>query len=402
MAYAHRPRILDADTHMMERPDWIAEFADPSIRDRLMPFGGPNNTDGLRFIEDAIKRFDERRSDATVAAKVEADFLSMKQKGWHGLGAFDAAERKRVNDLLGFDAYIVFPTEAFNQVIAAKEPDVFVGGVRALNRGLDAFCGEDPRMMGTAYVPFGTGPEQASELLEEAISAGFRVLLIDTVAPEGGISFTHPDYDPLWARIQDAELSCVLHIGAQGGPYRAVPKSFLNNDRERERGGSGEGPSHALGYMGMPYNAELFLSAMIFDCVFERFPRLRIAAIELGASWIISWMKQMDQAYKAFRKRQDLSYLKLLPSEYALRQVWITAFAGEDIGWLLAQGAGTQLMFSSDYPHHEGTDDPIGRFERTMENTTDELKDQFYTSNFERFMGPEFTVSNHYSVEANA
>ena len=154
--------------------------------------------------------------------------------------------------------------------------------------------------------------------------------------------------------------------------------------------------------MGMPFNAELFLSAMIFDCVLERFPRLRIAAIELGASWIISWMKQMDQAYKAFRKRQDLSHLRLLPSEYALRQVWITAFAGEDIGWLLAQGAGTQLMFSSDYPHHEGTDDPIGRFESTMENTTDDLKDQFYTNNFERFMGPEFAVSNHYSVEANA
>ena len=393
MAYAHRPRIFDADTHMMERPDWIAGFADPGIRDRLMPFGGPNNKDGLRFVEDAIARFDQRCSDAAIAEKAEADFLSMKQKGWHGMGAFDAAERKRVNDLLGFNAYIVFPTEAFNQVIATKEPEVFVGGVRALNRGLEAFCSEDPRMMGTAYVPFGTGPEQASQLLEEAITAGFRVLLIDTVAPEGALSFTHPDYDPLWARIQDAELSCVLHIGAQGGPYRAVPKSFLNNAREETRGGNGEGPSHVLGYMGMPYNAELFLSAMIFDGVLERFPRLRIAAVELGASWIISWMKQMDQAFRAFRKRQDLSHLELLPSDYALRQVWITAFAGEDVGWLLEHGAGTQLMFSSDYPHHEGTDDPIKRFERTMSDTSEQLKHQFYTSNFERFLGPEFAVT---------
>ncbi len=393
MAYAHRPRIFDADTHMMERPDWIASFADPGIRDRLMPFGGPNNKDGLRFVEDAIARFDQRCSDAAIAEKAEADFLSMKQKGWHGMGAFDAAERKRVNDLLGFNAYIVFPTEAFNQVIATKEPEVFVGGVRALNRGLEAFCSEDPRMMGTAYVPFGTGPEQASQLLEEAITAGFRVLLIDTVAPEGALSFTHPDYDPLWARIQDAELSCVLHIGAQGGPYRAVPKSFLNNAREETRGGNGEGPSHVLGYMGMPYNAELFLSAMIFDGVLERFPRLRIAAVELGASWIISWMKQMDQAFRAFRKRQDLSHLELLPSDYALRQVWITAFAGEDVGWLLEHGAGTQLMFSSDYPHHEGTDDPIKRFERTMSDTSEQLKHQFYTSNFERFLGPEFALT---------
>ena len=28
MPYAHREDIYDADTHMMERPDWIYEFAD--------------------------------------------------------------------------------------------------------------------------------------------------------------------------------------------------------------------------------------------------------------------------------------------------------------------------------------------------------------------------------------
>ena len=37
MKYAHRDDIYDADTHMMERPDWIYEFADKDIRDRLEP-----------------------------------------------------------------------------------------------------------------------------------------------------------------------------------------------------------------------------------------------------------------------------------------------------------------------------------------------------------------------------
>ena len=37
MPYAHREDIYDADTHMMERPDWIYEFADKDIRDRLEP-----------------------------------------------------------------------------------------------------------------------------------------------------------------------------------------------------------------------------------------------------------------------------------------------------------------------------------------------------------------------------
>ena len=37
MTYAHRDDIYDADTHMMERPDWVYEFADKDIRDRLEP-----------------------------------------------------------------------------------------------------------------------------------------------------------------------------------------------------------------------------------------------------------------------------------------------------------------------------------------------------------------------------
>ena len=35
MKYAHREDIYDADTHMMERPDWIYEFADKDIREKF-------------------------------------------------------------------------------------------------------------------------------------------------------------------------------------------------------------------------------------------------------------------------------------------------------------------------------------------------------------------------------
>ena len=41
------------------------------------------------------------------------------------------------------------------------------------------------------------------------------------------------------------------------------------------------------------------------------------------------------------------------------------------------------LMFASDYPHHEGTDDPIGRYERTLAGTGEPLRENFYHRNFE-------------------
>lgn len=78
--------------------------------------------------------------------------------------------------------------------------------------------------------------------------------------------------------------------------------------------------------------------------------------------------------------------MKRQPSEYVHRQIKVTPFAGEDIGWLLTSGAEDLLMFASDYPHHEGTDDPIGRFERTMEGVGEARRKKFYAENFRTFM----------------
>jgi len=385
MTYAHREEIYDADSHMMEMPNWIAEFADPKIRPYLEPFvGGRKET--LAEIDEAINRFKKRQNNHELANKAKKEFMSMKHKGWDGLGAFDQKERMLAIDLLGFKGQIVFPTSAFNQVIEAKKLKVFMGGVTALNRGLASFCKEDRRMIPAAYIPLGLGPNLAKSFLDEAIGMNFSVILIDTIAPKGSVSFTHPDYDEVWTAIQDADLAITLHVGVDGG-YSPVPLSFYENASSVPAHKEGDAPRDALSYMAIQYNAELFLSAMIFDGVMERFPRLRIGVIELGASWIISWMKHLDQSYKAFRQLQDLSQLKLLPSEYVLRQIKVTPFAGEDIGWILNSGAEDLLMFASDYPHHEGTDDPIGRFEKTMEGIDEKVRNKFYTNNFKVFLG---------------
>jgi hypothetical protein len=54
---------------------------------------------------------------------------------------------------------------------------------------------------------------------------------------------------------------------------------------------------------------------------------------------------------------------------------------------MIRDGGADLFMFSSDYPHPEGTNDPLGRFERTMEGLDEEAKDRFYRRNFEQMMG---------------
>ena len=385
MKYAHRDDIYDADTHMMERPDWIYEFADKDIRDRLEPIvAGDKET--LLTIDKALERFQSRQSSKDTLNKAKEEFMSWKHKGWDGLGAFDPNERKIANDLLGFKGHIVFPTSAFDQVLAAKEDSIILGGVKALNRGMATFCEVDPRMHGAAYIPFNFGEDVALKFLRDAIKDNFSVILIDTIAPEGCKAFTHPDYDVVWQEIQESDITITLHVGADSG-WDPVPLSFYNNDSSVPVHKAGDAPRDALAYMGISYNAELFLASMIFDGVLERFPNLRIGVVELGASWIISWMKHLDQSYRAFRRIQDLSQVKQLPSEYVKKHIKITPFPGEDIGWLLTSGAADLLMFASDYPHHEGTDDPISRFEKTMLEIDEDTKKKFYSDNFKSLLG---------------
>ena len=76
MTYAHREEIYDADSHMMEMPNWIAEFADPKIRPYLEPFvGGRKET--LAEIDEAINRFKKRQNNQELANKAKKEF---KQK----------------------------------------------------------------------------------------------------------------------------------------------------------------------------------------------------------------------------------------------------------------------------------------------------------------------------------
>ncbi|RZO96320.1 MAG: hypothetical protein EVA50_01575 [Gammaproteobacteria bacterium] len=385
MTYAHRTDIYDADTHMMEHPEWIYNFADEDIKEHLEPIV-EGDEDVLKRIDQALANFELRQSSPSILKKAKEQFMGWNHKGWEGLGAFNAEERKIANDLLGFNAHIVFPTSAFDQVLAAKEDRIILGGVEALNRGMASFCSVDSRMYGAAYIPFAFGEDIALKILKDAISQGFSVIMIDTIAPKGKKAFTHPDFDIVWQEIQDNDVAITLHVGADNS-WDPVPLSFYNNGGKVPAHKEGDAPRDALAYMGISYNAELFLASMIFDGVFSRFPKLRVGVVELGASWIISWMKHLDQSYRAFRRLQDLSQVKKLPSEYVQDHIKITAFPGEDIGWLLDNGASDLLMFASDYPHHEGTDDPISRFEKTMISSSTEQKEKFYTHNFKHLIG---------------
>ena len=100
-------------------------------------------------------------------------------------------------------------------------------------------------------------------------------------------------------------------------------------------------------------------------------------------------MRRLDSAHEAFAKNEErLRKLALRPSEYVRRQVRVTPYPHEPVGWIIANAGAEVCLFSSDYPHVEGGRNPIKRFEdQPGAPQRDAAKQRFYCDNFVDLMG---------------
>ncbi|NRA98054.1 MAG: amidohydrolase family protein, partial [Planctomycetes bacterium] len=123
------------------------------------------------------------------------------------------------------------------------------------------------------------------------------------------------------------------------------------------------------------------------DGVFDRYPHLKGISMEHGAVWLPSWMQSMDVAADLFKFQPHFKSREVPPSEYVRRHLKFSPFAREPLGWIIENVGPDLLVFGSDYPHPEGTSDPIKRFEATMTGCDQAAFDGFYHRNMEDAMG---------------
>jgi uncharacterized protein len=380
MTYARTRLMLDADSHIMETPDWIERHADPEIRDRLVPLGLSKAGGATRkLIEDA-----QGRAKARAEQNLAVENVVAGAKGWHAPGAFEPAERAKALDDLGFGRQLVFSTFSATQYLSHEDLDVRYGGIRAHNRAMAEFCNADPRLIAVGQLSL-VDPQRAVAEIVEGTRIGCGAFWIPA-APVGDRSPGHPDLDCVWQALCDQRVPFMLHVGPN---THFVSKAWLNNGKPIPRDIVGGGENlRVRDFVTLSYAPELFLTALVFDGVFERFPALRGGVIELGAGWVPQFLRTLDMSQKIF-KRSDpqVAALPLRASEYIRRHVRFTPFPGEDVGHMIKDAGPELFLFSSDYPHPEGTDDPIGRFERTFTDIDEPAKEQFYRTNFEYMMG---------------
>ena len=382
MTYAQGRTLYDSDSHLMETVDWLHSHATPEEA-ALIPEFSPGNA-GLG-VRKAIAKAEARRADPTATQKLLEEPIISGPKGWFAYGASTPDERSKALDLLGFKYQLVFPTFALGQFARSPDNAVLYAGANALNRGMARFCGQDPRLLSVGFLPL-RDPARAKATLEAGIALGIKAFWVSS-EPAGDRSPAHIDHEPIWERLASANIPIMLHIG--GG--KLLPPAYHNNGRPAPTDWLGGGENlRAKDWPATAHSAQNFLTATVLDGVFERHERLRCGVIELGGTWMPSFMQILDQAANSFKKSEPLlGELKMKPSEYLRRQVRVSLFPFEDAGWLIETAGEEMFMFASDYPHPEGGRDPIGRFEASLDarKIGERTRARFNHENFAFLMG---------------
>jgi len=395
MPYNQLGRVVhDADAHIMEPPTWLRDYADPDIRERIpvLDLGGGSELKQTGAVDEQLtdlhvtfEKLAARHASEEYRQHEAAEIMG--RKNFAATGSFVAADRPRALDHLGFASQLLFNTfhnRRLRDWEHGGDLDLAYGAAQAHNRGMVDFCSVDRRLLSTCYVPLADF-DRAASMAADAVDMGAAALLVASGCPPGH-SPSHRSLDRVWAVAEDAGVPIVFHVGGTGD---LIDHHYFENGLPIPPDfHGGEENFRSVDYMAIPFPPMQTIATMLFDGVFDRFPALRLGVIEQGAIWVPSWMRQMESAFEAFHKHEErVRGLQLRPSEYVRRQIRFTPYPTEDVGWIIEQAGPSIAMFSSDYPHVEGGHRPIERFETSLGDAADVIRQGFYSDNFLDLIG---------------
>ena len=143
-----------------------------------------------------------------------------------------------------------------------------------------------------------------------------------------------PKYDPFWAKAAELGVLVFMH---PGGAENIVKEGAL-----RGRGDLGN-------IIGNPLETTYFLSRLIFDGTFDKFPGLRVCAAHAGG-YLPSYLGRTEAACTVRPSANCANKKK--PSEYLKSQILIDTmvFSTEGLRHLVAEVGVSQIVYGTDVP----------------------------------------------------
>ena len=345
-----RRRVVDADAHMDAPYEMWADYLPPNLKELAPRIENGEENDWIVFEG-------KRRPVMMISNQAGRQGKDFKMVGRRSeMRAVWLPEVRLADmDTDGMDASVLFG----GGPLGTANPELYIASFEAYNRWLWDFCAVDRRrLVPVAYVPM-RDPAETVGMLKGLAKMGYRSVNIPafpqapdglstkagvaavtsgqaaalTGDPTGGRSYSDPEWDVLWATLQDLDMTVTMHLG--GKMVRFGEKRHFLADLVMSKLAMAEPVAIA-----------------IYNGIFQKYPKLRMVIVESGVGWL-AWMAEyMDRTWEKQRFWTD-SVLTEKPSFFLDRNVY-ASFIHDRTGILARnQPGGGNIMWSSDYPHSE-------------------------------------------------
>ena len=338
MATNGRPAVIDADGHVFEREADIKKYLEPPYDRRntsLTPGDQPWDTHLYETFEDAIS--------------------------WMGISPAEQVERwHNLMDREGIETAMCFPTIS-GGVSKLQETNFQIAAARACNNYFaNEFNARSDRMQCVGVLPL-RSPEAAAEELRRAVTElGIRGFEFVTTGPP--LALGDPFYDPVYKAAQELGAAICVHG---------------TRSQSRDLGASGLSTFAEVHAYAFPAGLLLQFTSMICQGITVRFPNLRIAFLEIGATWLPYYLDRLNEHWE-MRGEYEMPLLKKSPSETVKdANIWVSLEAGETmLGPTVDYIGAEHLLYASDVPHwdSEFPESLENLWERTDVSTEDKEK----------------------------
>jgi predicted TIM-barrel fold metal-dependent hydrolase len=264
-------------------------------------------------------------------------------------------------DRLGLDEAFLFPNYGLVwEHNLVDDLDATKTNMGAWNRWAVEVAGEgNGRLHPVAHLTL-RDLDWLDDQLRELAAGGVRLAMVAPALVDGR-PLSHPDLDRAWASFVEHDVAPVFHVANQRRPF---DEAWYASDPEPTN------PVLSSVFLWVP--AALAISDLVVNGVLERRPELRLGVIELSAVWLPMFLMYLDGGVRFVTRLhgKPVADLALAPSEYVRRQVRVAAFSYERPERLIER-VGDLFMCCSDYPHSEGTAQPLDDYRALGDTTSD-------------------------------
>jgi uncharacterized protein len=176
----------------------------------------------------------------------------------------------------------------------------------------------------------------------------------------------HKFYDPIYREAES--LNCAIAVHGTNGAEELASGAFETFTE--------------VHMVSFPVGIFVQFSSMIFQGVPERFPKLRLAFLEIGCTWLPYWLDRMDEHWEK-RGKIETPHLTRRPSDCVRQRPIYFSLESEET--LLAETfrylGDDHFLYATDIPHWDSEFPSNLRVAQSRKDLSDETKKKLLYDN---------------------